>query len=151
MGNVLFSLDDLEKFINYASKELSVELGDDDYEGLLKVMRVLNEVRAKVDAGTEQMFDPLRDIIDVLKEYGVDFPEETYEQVRFLKALVESNLKLVIILSKKNIFINFYILIYATGLQSTELHIYSVHTLVRVLMVVAYKYSFCGYYKTFIF
>lgn len=46
-----------------------------------QVMGVLNEVRAKIDAGTEQMFDPLRDIMYVLKDYGVNFPEETYEQV----------------------------------------------------------------------
>lgn len=45
-------------------------------------MGVLNEVRAKADAGTEMMFEPLRDIIYVLKEYGVEFPEETYEQVK---------------------------------------------------------------------
>lgn len=75
------SLNDLEKFIAYASKELSVELEEDDYEGLLKVMGVLNEVKAKQDAGTDHMFEPLRDIIYVLKEYGVEFPEETYEQV----------------------------------------------------------------------
>lgn len=74
-------MDVLEKFIIYATKELSVELGEDDYEGLLQVMRVMNEVKAKVDADTDHMFEPLRDIIDVLKEYGVDFPEETYEQV----------------------------------------------------------------------
>lgn len=80
----IFSLDDLEHFIVYATKELSVELGDDDYDGLLRVMGVLNEVRAKVDAQTESMFEPLREIIDVLKEYGVDFPEETYEQVQKL-------------------------------------------------------------------
>lgn len=78
---LFFSLNDLEQFIAYASKELSVELEDDDYEGLLKVMGVLNEVKAKMDAGTDQMFEPLRDIIYVLKEYGVEFPEETYEQV----------------------------------------------------------------------
>ncbi|XP_045527512.1 dynein beta chain, ciliary-like [Pieris brassicae] len=82
--HVQTNLDDLEKFIAYATKELSVELGEDDYEGLLQVMRVLNEVKAKVDAGTEQMFEPLRDIIYVLKEYGVDFPEETYEQLDVL-------------------------------------------------------------------
>lgn len=76
------SLDELEKFIAYASKELSIELADDDYEGLLKVMSVLNEVKAKQEAGADTMFEPLRDIIDVLKEYGVDFPEETYEQVK---------------------------------------------------------------------
>lgn len=74
-------MDDLEAFIAYATKELNVELEDDDYEGLLNVMRVLNEVRAKQDAGTDTMFEPLRDIIDVLKEYGVEFSEETYEQV----------------------------------------------------------------------
>lgn len=80
----IFSLDDLEQFIAYATKELSIELGEDDYDGLLKVMGVLNEVRAKMDAQTENMFEPLREIIDVLKEYGVDFPEETYEQVQYL-------------------------------------------------------------------
>lgn len=79
--NSSLSLNDLEEFIIYATKELSVELDEDDYEGLLQVMRVLNEVKAKQDAGTDNMFEPLRDIIDVLKEYGVDFPEETYEQV----------------------------------------------------------------------
>ncbi|XP_050667868.1 dynein beta chain, ciliary-like isoform X2 [Leptidea sinapis] len=78
--HVQTSLDELEQFITYATKELSVELGEDDYEGLLTVMRVLNEVKAKTDAGTEQMFEPLRDIMYVLKEYGVDFPDETYEQ-----------------------------------------------------------------------
>lgn len=74
-------MDDLQEFIAYASKALSVELAEDDYDGLLKVMGVLNEVRAKMDADTDHMFEPLRDIIDVLKEYGVEFPEETYEQV----------------------------------------------------------------------
>ncbi|KAH9636656.1 hypothetical protein HF086_003474 [Spodoptera exigua] len=78
------SLDDLQEFIAYASKELSVELAEDDYEGLLKVMGVLNEVRAKMDADTDHMFEPLRDIMDVLKEYGVEFPEETYEQLDVL-------------------------------------------------------------------
>lgn len=88
------SLDVLEKFIIYATKELSVELGEDDYEGLLQVMRVMNEVKAKVDADTDHMFEPLRDIIDVLKEYGVDFPEETYEQVSTNKLLMNFILQL---------------------------------------------------------
>ncbi|KAI8425202.1 hypothetical protein MSG28_007025 [Choristoneura fumiferana] len=82
--HVTNSLNELENFIAYATKELSIELADDDYEGLLQVMRVINEVKARVDAETDQIFDPLRDIIDVLKEYGVDFPEETYEQLEVL-------------------------------------------------------------------
>lgn len=47
-------------------------------------MSVLNEVRQKMDAGTDSMFEPLRDIMYVLKDYGVEFPEETYEQVYFI-------------------------------------------------------------------
>lgn len=87
--NSSLSLNDLEEFIIYATKELSVELDEDDYEGLLQVMRVLNEVKAKQDAGTDNMFEPLRDIIDVLKEYGVDFPEETYEQVWYVNKKID--------------------------------------------------------------
>lgn len=79
-------MDDLEEFITYATNELKVELGEDDYEGLLKVMGVLNEIKSKMDAGTDQMFEPLRDIMYVLREYGVEFPDETYEQVeKFIK------------------------------------------------------------------
>lgn len=72
-----------------------MELEEDDYEGLLKVMGVLNEVKAKMDAGTDQMFEPLRDIIYVLKEYGVEFPEETYEQVNRLKKEIWTNIKIL--------------------------------------------------------
>ncbi|KAJ0173728.1 hypothetical protein K1T71_010877 [Dendrolimus kikuchii] len=100
--HVQSSLDDLEKFIAYATKELSVELADDDYEGLLKVMGVLNEVKAKQDAGTDTMFEPLRDIIDVLKEYGVDFPEETYEQLDVLPERWRNLVKLATVM-KNNI------------------------------------------------
>ncbi|GBP61181.1 Dynein heavy chain 17, axonemal [Eumeta japonica] len=78
------SLDDLEAFIAYASKELSVDLADDDYDGLLKIMGVLGEVRSKQDQGTDTMFDPLRDIMYVLKDYGVEFPEDTYDQLDML-------------------------------------------------------------------
>ncbi|KOB71033.1 Dynein heavy chain 9, axonemal, partial [Operophtera brumata] len=58
-------LTELEKFIAYATKELNVELTEDDYERLLQVMRVLNEVKAKQEAGTDTMFEPLRDIMDL--------------------------------------------------------------------------------------
>ncbi|CAB3248911.1 unnamed protein product [Arctia plantaginis] len=96
------SLDDLEAFIAYATKELNVELDDDDYEGLLTVMRVLNEVRAKQDAGTDTMFEPLRDIIDVLKEYGVEFSEETYEQLEILPERWRNLVKLATVM-KNNV------------------------------------------------
>ncbi|XP_063367395.1 dynein beta chain, ciliary-like [Cydia amplana] len=100
--HVLHSLNELQDFIAYATKELSVELGDEDYEGLLQVMRVFNEVKARVDAGTDTMFEPLRDIIYALKEYGVDFPEETYEQLDMLPEKWRNLLKLTTVM-KQNV------------------------------------------------
>ncbi|XP_039757462.1 dynein beta chain, ciliary-like [Pararge aegeria] len=99
--HVQMSLDDLEKFILYATKELTVELPEDDYEGLLKVMGVLNEVRAKVDTGTEMMFEPLRDIIYILKEYGVEFPDETYEQLDILPEKWRNLVKLATVMKNE--------------------------------------------------
>ncbi|KAI5643131.1 dynein heavy chain and region d6 of dynein motor domain-containing protein [Phthorimaea operculella] len=96
------SLDDLEEFIKYATGELSVELSEDDYESLLKVMGVLGEVRAKVDANTDQMFEPLRDIMYMLKEFGVDFPEETYDQLDTLPEKWRNLVKLATVM-KNNV------------------------------------------------
>ncbi|KAI8425213.1 hypothetical protein MSG28_007028, partial [Choristoneura fumiferana] len=90
--HVQTSLDVLEKFIIYATKELSVELGDDDYEGLLQVMRVMNEVKAKVDADTDHMFEPLRDIIDVLKEYGLEVLPDRWRNLTRLCTVMKNTI-----------------------------------------------------------
>ncbi|KAJ2944771.1 hypothetical protein O0L34_g1660 [Tuta absoluta] len=74
-------LENLEAFINHAFEALAVELVEGDYDGLLRVMGMLNDVHSKVDIGTDEIVKPIRDIIDLLEEYEVELSEETYEQL----------------------------------------------------------------------
>jgi dynein heavy chain len=47
-----------------------------DYEGLLQVMGFLYHVRER-QVTTNEMFEPIREIMDMLKAYDVEFSEET--------------------------------------------------------------------------
>jgi dynein heavy chain len=48
-----------------------------DYEGLLQVMGFLYHVRER-QVTTDEMFEPVREKMDLLKGYDVEFSEETY-------------------------------------------------------------------------
>lgn len=73
-------LEELEKFVANGRKILSLEISKDDYETLLKIMEVLAEIkdrRQKYNA----IFQPLTDIVELLKLYGEEFDEEIYAKV----------------------------------------------------------------------
>lgn len=74
------SLQELENFTIEANAVLQTELKEDDYDGLLKVMEYLYKVKER-QVATDVMFEPLKDIIELLKQYSVEFPEETHVQV----------------------------------------------------------------------
>lgn len=74
------SIEELEEFIKNAIAGMQVTLDEDDYEGLLKVMGFLFQVKERQDA-TDVMFEPLHEIIELLKTYGVEFPEELHVQL----------------------------------------------------------------------
>lgn len=80
-NRVIDSLNELETFIGEAISAMQVTLEDDDYEGLLNVMGYLFKVKER-QLATDYMFEPLKQIMDLLKEYGVDFPEEVYVQLQ---------------------------------------------------------------------
>ncbi|XP_041969099.1 dynein beta chain, ciliary-like [Aricia agestis] len=92
--HVTTSLTELDAFIVHATAELSREVEEHDYGGLLRVMGALSDVAARAAAGADTMFDPLRDIMYVLKEYGVDFPDETYDLLDVLPERWRSLVKL---------------------------------------------------------
>jgi len=71
----------LQEFNAEAERELSKEVKEGDYEGLLKVMSYLGMIRERRQA-TDNMFDPIKDIIELLKTYDVEFPEEIYVQLQ---------------------------------------------------------------------
>lgn len=77
------SIEELESFIIEATAAMQVELTEDDYDGLLKVMGYLMKVKDRQDT-TDLMFEPLKEIIDLLRNYGVEFPEEIHVQLQEL-------------------------------------------------------------------
>ncbi|XP_022909837.1 dynein beta chain, ciliary-like [Onthophagus taurus] len=83
VDHVMNSINELEEFIIDAIKVMQTPLDEDDYDGLLKVMGYLFKVKERTPA-TDVMFEPLKQIMDLLKEYGVEFTEEVYTQLQEL-------------------------------------------------------------------
>lgn len=80
---VLNSIEELETFIVEAIEVMQVELREDDYDGLIHVMSYLQKVKDRQDQ-TDIMFEPLKEIIELLKTYDVEFTEETHVQLQEL-------------------------------------------------------------------
>lgn len=73
-------LTSLEIFIESGLTILSKTIDKDDYDGLLKVMEVqvaIKEKRAKFN----DLFQPLLNIVELLRVYGEEFGQETYSKV----------------------------------------------------------------------
>ncbi|GLG98381.1 uncharacterized protein GBIM_04945, partial [Gryllus bimaculatus] len=49
-----------------------------NYEQLIDVIRVLYRIKERA-AETDNMFEPIKNTMDMLKQYGVEFPPEIYE------------------------------------------------------------------------
>lgn len=80
-NHVIDSLNGLENFIKESVSAMQVPLAEDDYDGLLKVMGYLFKVKER-QVETDVMFEPLKEIMELLKDYSVEFPEEIYVQLQ---------------------------------------------------------------------
>lgn len=89
-GQVMERLAFLEQFIDRGNAVLSIEITNEDYEGLLKVMEVLAEIKDKRTKFNE-FFQPLLNIVELLKIYGEEFSQEMYSKVRLGFILSVSN------------------------------------------------------------
>lgn len=58
-----------------------------DYEGLISIMGYLMRVKDR-QLETDNMFEPLKDIIELVKTYDMDFPEETYILLQVICLLI---------------------------------------------------------------
>jgi len=74
------SLNDLAEFIKVTSSGLSVEVQEGDYDGLVGVMCHLLAVRDRVPT-TDNMFEPLKQTIELLKNYGEEMADEVHQQL----------------------------------------------------------------------
>ncbi|XP_060520898.1 dynein beta chain, ciliary-like [Cylas formicarius] len=80
-NKVIGSLQELEDFVKEAVTAMQVTLTEDDYDGLLNVMSYLFKVKERQHE-TDNMFEPLKQIMDLLKEYDVEFPEDIIVQLQ---------------------------------------------------------------------
>lgn len=71
------SLADLEAFMKVARTGLTKTLKEGDYDGLVEVMGHLMKVKER-QVATDNMFEPLKQTIELLKIYGEEIPEETH-------------------------------------------------------------------------
>ncbi|XP_030080192.1 dynein beta chain, ciliary [Drosophila hydei] len=77
------SLQELQDFIDDAKVVLKLELKRDDFDGLVKILSVLNQINEK-QFTFDNMFDPLREIVNLLKKYGYEFRDTELLQLNEL-------------------------------------------------------------------
>ena len=77
---LFYSLSELSEFIKESEAGMSEPVKEGDYDQLVSVMVHLNHVRERV-AATDEMFDPLKQTIQLLHTYGQEMPEEIHQQL----------------------------------------------------------------------
>nr|XP_006007896.1 PREDICTED: dynein heavy chain 11, axonemal [Latimeria chalumnae] len=83
MRYVIDSLNELEEFIKEADLGLQKEVQEGDYEGLVEVTEYLLAVRDRQIA-TDELFEPLKETIVLLKNYGGKVPDRVNVQLEEL-------------------------------------------------------------------
>ena len=73
-------MNDLQEFIKVTSSGLNVEVGEDDYEGLTGVMAHLLAIKDRQPT-TDDMFEPLKETIELLQSYDHIMSDEVHEQL----------------------------------------------------------------------
>lgn len=77
----LCSLADLAEFIKTADDGLTKPVEAGDYDGLVEVMGYLMAVKNR-QTTTDEMFEPLKQTIELLKTYDQEMPEEVHMQLQ---------------------------------------------------------------------
>lgn len=91
---VLFhSISELEEFIVESDGILGLQVKEDDYNALVRVMGILKRIRDRM-LETDEMFKPLWETIELLKTYEVEFTEDTYIQLQVISTIRISESKL---------------------------------------------------------
>lgn len=79
-NQVTDSLQELEEFCEHANRIMGQTLDKENLTALLEVIDILNAIEKRM-METDRMFDPLKDIAAMLKEYNYEFNNQIYIQV----------------------------------------------------------------------
>ncbi|XP_056405417.1 dynein axonemal heavy chain 9 [Hyla sarda] len=83
IDHVTNSLSDLEEFIKVAEHGLGKQLKEGDLNGLVEIMGHLMAVKDR-QSSTDELFEPLKQTIELLKVYEQELPDEVYKQLEEL-------------------------------------------------------------------
>jgi dynein heavy chain len=81
MDDVTNSLKELDDFIKDKDKHLVKEVKEGDFEGLVSMMGHLGAVREKTNT-YDNMFEPIKKKIELLKNYGQEVPDDVYDKLQ---------------------------------------------------------------------
>ena len=84
------SLQELSDFIKVTSAALSKPLKEGDYQALVIVMGHLMAVKERQQK-TDEMFEPLKQTIELLKTYNQEMPEDVHKQLQVCVQLFFNN------------------------------------------------------------
>mmetsp|Transcript_13737 Transcript_13737/g.31794 ORF Transcript_13737/g.31794 Transcript_13737/m.31794 type:complete len:4493 (-) Transcript_13737:49-13527(-) len=90
---------DLMSFIDKNNASLDKEIEGDDQATLLEVMGSMRDVRVRTEL-TDEMFEPLRKTVELLRKYGVTTSDDVLEQLE-QAPLLWNNLKKKTIMTKE--------------------------------------------------
>ena len=71
----------MEAFIEAADKGLTQDVSKGDYNTLVEVMAMLGEVKERQEK-TDEMFEPMKQTIELLRQYGQEMPDEVHQQLQ---------------------------------------------------------------------
>ncbi|KAL1129229.1 hypothetical protein AAG570_013758 [Ranatra chinensis] len=77
IDDIIFKLEDLDRFIAEATIGLNQPLVKGDYDGLVAIMGYLLKVKDRAN-DADVMFEPIKEVMDLIVSYGREFPENIY-------------------------------------------------------------------------
>ncbi|KAK6478238.1 dynein heavy chain 17 [Huso huso] len=111
IDQVTNGLSDLQAFIETTKASIIKTVSEGDYYGLVEVMGLLKKVKER-QLVTDQMFEPLKESIELLRSYGEEMPDEVHTQLQELPEQW-NNMKKIALQVKQNV----------APLQSNEVNI----------------------------
>lgn len=76
--DVIGSLNELNKFIKHSKTGLQANIEEGDYDGLVSSMGLLLNIKQRSNS-IDIHFEPMRKTINLLKQFGVDLPDEIHK------------------------------------------------------------------------
>nr|KAJ3421855.1 hypothetical protein HK105_002054 [Polyrhizophydium stewartii] len=71
-------LNELNRFVKLNKKGLQGKIEEGDYDGLVAAMGLLHAIKHRT-ASIDKMFEPLRKTVNLLRQFGVELPEEIHK------------------------------------------------------------------------